>query len=93
VPCQPILTHRGSITPSEHGHAELVQAPDDSWWMVLLGVRRRRHPGLARDRREIFLAPVHWMDGWPVVGDLSLDLRARWPLRPVRSCRGGTTST
>ena len=50
------------------GHADLVQLPDSSWWMVCLGFRPKggkyHHLG-----RETFLAPVTWTaDGWPKVG-------------------------
>jgi xylan 1,4-beta-xylosidase len=84
-PANPILTHRSSDHPIQNtGHADLVQAPDDSWWMVLLGVRPHGgSPGWHVIGREVFLAPVRWVDGWPVVGDLSLALPAPgWPLRP-----------
>jgi beta-xylosidase len=84
-PANPILTHRGSDHPIQNtGHADLVQAPDGSWWMVLLGVRLRGGtPGWHVLGRETFLAPVSWVDGWPVVGDLSPVLPApAWPLQP-----------
>ncbi len=50
------------------GHADLVQLPDSSWWMVCLGFRPKggkyHHLG-----RETFLAPITWTaDGWPKVG-------------------------
>lgn len=39
-PANPILTHRGTYKPVQNtGHADLVQAPDGSWWMLLLAVR------------------------------------------------------
>ena len=51
-PHNPILSHRSTDHPVQNtGHADLVQAPDGSWWMVLLGVRRaRRHPRGPRAR-------------------------------------------
>lgn len=68
-PHNPILTHRHDRTlPIQAtGHADLVECPDGSWWLVLLGIRpwdgAHHHLG-----RETFLAPVHWDDrGWPVV--------------------------
>ncbi|MFD7658215.1 glycoside hydrolase family 43 protein [Actinosynnema sp. NPDC059797] len=72
-PDNPVLTHRGTDHPVQNtGHADLVQAPDGSWWMVLLGVRPRGGtPGWHVLGRETFLAPVRWVGGWPVVGDLS----------------------
>ncbi|MEU6183912.1 glycoside hydrolase family 43 protein [Streptomyces coeruleorubidus] len=84
-PANPILTHRGTEHPIQNtGHADLVQGPDGSWWMVLLGVRPGGGtPGWHVLGRETFLAPVDWVDGWPVVGELSLEAPAPpWPLQP-----------
>ncbi|MCD9873390.1 glycoside hydrolase family 43 protein [Streptomyces guryensis] len=84
-PANPILTHRGTDHPIQNtGHADLVQAPDGSWWMVLLGVRPGGGtPGWHVLGRETFLAPVTWVDGWPVVGEVALELPApAWPLVP-----------
>ncbi|UCM89809.1 glycoside hydrolase family 43 protein [Streptomyces marincola] len=84
-PANPILTHRGTDHPIQNtGHADLVQGPDGSWWMVLLGVRPQGGtPGWHVLGRETFLVPVTWQDGWPVVGALSPELPAPpWPLRP-----------
>jgi xylan 1,4-beta-xylosidase len=84
-PHNPILTHRGSDHPIQNtGHADLVQAPDGSWWMVLLGARPRGGtPGWHVLGRETFLVPVSWIDDWPVVGDLStVAPTPPWPLRP-----------
>jgi beta-xylosidase len=71
-PSNPILTHRGTDHPVQNtGHADLVQAHDGAWWLVLLGVRPGGGtPGWHGLGRETFLAPVSWTDGWPVVGDL-----------------------
>ncbi|MFJ8717264.1 glycoside hydrolase family 43 protein [Streptomyces violaceus] len=84
-PANPILSHRGTDHPIQNtGHADLVQAPDGSWWMVLLGVRPGGGtPGWHVLGRETFLVPVDWADGWPVVGELAPVLPApSWPLRP-----------
>ncbi|MFJ9025328.1 glycoside hydrolase family 43 protein [Streptomyces sp. NPDC102259] len=84
-PDNPILSHRGTEHPIQNtGHGDLVQGPDGSWWMVLLGVRPGGGtPGWHVLGRETFLAPVDWVDGWPVVGELATDLPAPpWPLQP-----------
>ncbi|MCP2245965.1 glycoside hydrolase family 43 protein [Lentzea aerocolonigenes] len=72
-PANPILSHRSTDEPVQNtGHADLVQAPDGSWWMVLLAVRPGGGtPGWHVLGRETFLAPVTWSDGWPVVGELT----------------------
>jgi xylan 1,4-beta-xylosidase len=72
-PANPILSHRSTDHPIQNtGHADLVQAPDGSWWMVLLGVRPGGGtPGWHVLGRETFLVPVTWADGWPVVGELT----------------------
>lgn len=50
-PDNPILTHRGTDHPIQNtGHGDLVQGPDGSWWLVLLGVRPRGGTRLARAR-------------------------------------------
>ncbi|GAA3453860.1 glycoside hydrolase family 43 protein [Dactylosporangium matsuzakiense] len=86
-PRNPIVTHRGIDHPIQNtGHADLVQAPDGSWWMVLLGVRPGGGtPGWHVLGRETFLAPVRWDDdGWPVVGEVPVELPPlRWPLYPA----------
>ncbi|MEV7974357.1 family 43 glycosylhydrolase [Cellulomonas sp. NPDC089187] len=68
TPANPVLTHRhlgAAADIAAVGHADLVQAPDDSWWALLLGVRPYGgfHHNLGR---ETFLVPVVWEDGWPV---------------------------
>ncbi|MEU9918816.1 glycoside hydrolase family 43 protein [Streptomyces sp. NPDC051001] len=83
-PTNPILTHRGTDHPIQNtGHADLVQGPDGSWWMVFLGVRPRGGtPGWHVLGRETFLAPVTWADGWPVVGEVSSAMAPPpWPLQ------------
>ncbi|MET9225725.1 glycoside hydrolase family 43 protein [Lentzea sp. NPDC003310] len=71
-PDNPVLSHRGTDDPVQNtGHADLVQAPDGAWWMVFLGVRPGGGtPGWHVLGRETFLAPVTWVDGWPVVGEI-----------------------
>ncbi|WP_055711573.1 glycoside hydrolase family 43 protein [Streptomyces torulosus] len=84
-PANPILTHRGTDHPIQNtGHADLVQGPDGTWWMVLLGVRPGGGtPGWHVLGRETYLAPVTWVDGWPVVGEVSLTMPApAWPRLP-----------
>jgi sialate O-acetylesterase len=69
-PRNPILTNRqteNDVPVQGTGHADLVEAPDGSWWMVFLAFRPAsgyfHHLG-----RETFLAPVTWdAGGWPVV--------------------------
>jgi len=68
APTNPIFTHRnlGREYPVVGaGHADLVQAPDGSWWATLLAMRTYGgyHYNLGR---ETFLVPVEWQDGWPV---------------------------
>ncbi len=67
-PHNPVLSHRSLDHPVQNtGHGDLVEAPDGSWWMVLLGVRPRgAFPLVHVLGRETFLARVRWCDGWPV---------------------------
>ncbi|WP_405857228.1 glycoside hydrolase family 43 protein [Streptomyces sp. NBC_01515] len=70
APANPVLSHRSTDLPIQStGHADLVTAPDGTWWMVLLGTRPRGwFPGFHVLGRETFLTPVEWVDGWPRVG-------------------------
>lgn len=80
----PVLTHRHLGRRADVvgvGHADLVQAPDGSWWAVLLGMRPYGgyHYNLGR---ETFLVPVEWEDGWPLVapdsGRVPLEVELPW---------------
>lgn len=85
-PANPVLTHRGTGHPVQNtGHADLVQAPDGSWWAVFLGVRPAGvSPGWHVLGRETFLAPVTWSEGWPVFGEpVSDPAEMPWPVRPA----------
>ena len=81
----PILTHRhlgrGGVDVIGPGHADLFQAPDGSWWALLLAMRAPdgRHYPLGR---ETFVLPVTWEDGWPVfapgVGRVPAQVELPW---------------
>ncbi|MBM2614897.1 glycoside hydrolase family 43 protein [Actinoplanes sp. LDG1-06] len=72
APHNPLVTHRSTNRPIQStGHADLVEAPDGTWWMVLLATRPRGNtPAFHVLGRETFLAPVTWIDGWPHVGEV-----------------------
>ncbi len=76
APSNPILSHRSTDQPIQNtGHADMVEATDGSWWMVLLGVRPRGiGPGFHVLGRETFLTPVDWVNGWPVPHDVQLEM-------------------
>lgn len=80
-PANPILSHRSTSRPIQNtGHADLIQATDGSWWMLLLGTRPRGgSPGYHVLGRETFLAPVDWVDGWPCVAPVELEYAAGPP--------------
>ncbi len=80
-PTNPILTHRSSDRPIQNtGHGDIVDAPDGSSWMVLLGVRPAGlTPRFHVMGRETFLVPVEWNDGWPMVDPVDLDMEVRPP--------------
>ena len=90
-PDNPILSHRSTDRPiQDTGHADLIEATDGSWWLVLLGVRPRGlNDGFHVLGRETFLAPVRWVDGWPVVEPVELEVGQRppGPTAPVEGDR------
>jgi len=84
-PANPIATHvnyAGMGNPIQGiGHADIIQAHDKSWWMVLHGYRSvTGYPPHHILGRETCLAPVSWPKGaWPVVngnGTISLNMTA-----------------
>ena len=96
-PANPILTHFSMKMQNSNiqglGHADLIQAPDSSWWMICLGYRTSGYL-LHVMGRETMLAPVRWdKDAWPVVngnGTIAIDMKCNtlpevpMPLDPVR---------
>ncbi|MEE4540375.1 family 43 glycosylhydrolase [Streptomyces sp. V4-01] len=96
-PDNPVITHRHRVGhPIQTlGHADLVDAPDGSWWAVMLGTRHLADGGFVFHHnlgRETFLAPVEWRDGWPVVGaEGTIELRTR-TARPLPSNPASTVA-
>ena len=96
-PDNPILSHFNMKMQNSQiqglGHADLVQAPDSSWWMICLGYRTSGYLQHVMGR-ETMLAPVRWeQGGWPVVngdGTLQTDMKCNtlplvaMPKDPVR---------
>jgi alpha-L-fucosidase len=90
-PDNPILSHFNMKMQNSQiqglGHADLVQAPDSSWWMICLGYRTSGYLQHVMGR-ETMLAPVCWeQGGWPVVngdGTLQTDMKCKTlPLIPM----------
>jgi xylan 1,4-beta-xylosidase len=93
-PHNPILTHRdqGHSFIRDTGHAELVEDTQGNWWLFCLGTRNLEYISSSVLGRETFLAPVRWVDGWPVVGaekTRTLPLSFDTPLLPEQSPRPG----
>ena len=96
-PANPILSHFNMKMQNSQiqglGHADLIQAPDSSWWMICLGYRTSGYLQHVMGR-ETMLAPVRWeQGGWPVVngdGTLQTDMKCQtlplvaMPKDPVR---------
>lgn len=86
-PANPILTHFSNQMQNSPiqgvGHADLVDAPDGSWWMICLGYRTHGYLQHVMGR-ETFLAPVRWdKNAWPVVnGDGTLQIDMDCPTLP-----------
>ena len=81
----PILTQRHLDPSRKHpvttaGHADLVQAPDKSWYAVYLACRPYEgdHYNIGR---ETFMSPVTWTaDGWPVITKGLEEVQYRYPI-------------
>jgi alpha-N-arabinofuranosidase len=87
-PHNPILTHRSTDLPIQAtGHADLVEDSNGHWWMVCLGIRPKGFHPCHVLGRETFLAPVTWVDDWPVVngqGRIGLEMEGH-PGLPIQN--------
>lgn len=87
----PVLTQRTLDPRREHpitctGHADLVETPTGDWWAVFLGCRPYRpyEKGYYNTGRETFLAPVRWLNGWPVINPDYAEVQYTYPF-PVNT--------
>lgn len=89
----PILTQRNLDPKRENaitstGHADFVMTESGGWWAVFLGCRPYRpyEKGFYNTGRETFLAPVKWIDGWPVINPDFKEVQFSYPIvtKPVR---------
>lgn len=74
-PANPLLTAAGTDRPVQNsGHGDLVQAPDGSWHLVLLGMRTRGgNRAFSPLGRETFATAVTWgEDDWPRIAPVEL---------------------
>ncbi|HKM94783.1 MAG TPA: glycoside hydrolase family 43 protein [Prolixibacteraceae bacterium] len=88
-PANPIATHvnvAGMGNPIQGiGHADIIQAHDNSYWMVIHGYRSvTGYPPHHLLGRETCLTPVSWpKGGWPVVnGNGALSIEMTCPTLP-----------
>lgn len=99
-PANPIATHVGVAGMGKAiqgiGHGDMVQAHDDSWWMVLHGYRSvAGYPPHHTLGRETCLVPVVWpKGGWPLVnGDGTVAVEMTSPTLPLRPFKPKPTRT
>lgn len=84
----PILTQRHLSSERKFpitstGHADFIQSDDGSWWAVFLGCRPFERNNYSTGR-ETFLAPVKWIDGWPIINPDFEDVKYIYP-SPIQS--------
>ncbi|NRF37772.1 glycoside hydrolase family 43 protein [Pedobacter foliorum] len=82
----PILTQR-QLDPkrknpiSSVGHADLVDGPDGNTYAVFLGVRPYEGD-FYNTGREVFIAPVKWINDWPVINpdhvEVQYEYKVNW---------------
>ena len=89
-PANPILAHAnaaGQGNPIQGvGHADIIQAHDDSWWIVFHGYRTVSDKAHHILGRETCLAPVTWAkNAWPVVnGNGTATVNMTCPTLPLK---------
>ena len=88
----PILTQR-HLDPNREfpvtstGHADIIETENGNWWAVFLGCRPYAPytEGLYNTGRETFLAPVEWVDDWPVINPSYDEIQSRYPKPGLKS--------
>lgn len=86
----PILTQRNldpkrSFPITSTGHADFVQTLSGNWWAVFLGCRPYEDD-YYNTGRETFLAPVKWIDGWPIINPGNKEVQYYYPI-PINSSK------
>jgi xylan 1,4-beta-xylosidase len=68
----PILTQRDQPADREFpvtnaGHADLLRLENGDWYAVFLACRPYNEQNMFNIGREVFLLPVSWKNGWPMI--------------------------
>ncbi|WP_205943683.1 glycoside hydrolase family 43 protein [Pedobacter cryophilus] len=80
----PILTQR-HLDPNRKnpitstGHADLVEGPDGKTYAIFIAVRPYEGD-YYNTGRETFIAPVKWIDGWPVINPDNEEVLYEYPV-------------
>jgi xylan 1,4-beta-xylosidase len=91
----PILTQR-NLDPNRKnpitctGHADFVQTLNGDWWAVFLGCRPYEDD-CYNTGRETFLAPVQWIDGWPIINPGQNEVQYHYALPMALAIPAGYT--
>jgi alpha-N-arabinofuranosidase len=84
----PILTQKHLDPLRENpitstGHADFVEDAGGNWWAVFLGCRPYKDE-LYNTGRETFMAPVKWIEGWPVINPDFEEVQYSYPINTLR---------
>jgi xylan 1,4-beta-xylosidase len=80
----PILTQR-HLDPKRAnpvtctGHADFVETPNGEWWALFLACRPYQDDHY-NTGRETFMAPLKWIDGWPIINPGSETVLYSYPV-------------
>ncbi len=79
----PILTQRDLDPERENpitstGHADTIQDLAGDWWAFFLGCRPYEGNHF-NTGRETFMAPVKWVEGWPVINPDHMEIQLSYP--------------
>jgi len=93
----PILTQR-NLNPMRRdpitstGHADFVETDSGDWWAVFLGCRPYQpvEDNYYNTGRETFLAPVKWIDGWPVINPGFDEVQYHYPFPVTPQTKSGS---
>jgi alpha-N-arabinofuranosidase len=80
----PILTQRNLDANRKNpitstGHADLVEGPDGKTYAIFIAVRPYEGD-YYNTGRETFIAPVEWIDGWPIINPNNEEVKFQYPV-------------
>jgi len=68
------------------GHADFVLTSEGEWWAVFLGYRPYKMNNYYNTGGETYIAPVKWVDDWPIINYGYEEIQLEYVIRSSKPC-------